>query len=143
MAETFTIESSETGPEGERASLTLRPHDANYFLAEVQSAGLHATAQINSGARRGFAWEGFGDFFAGIAANWKGRTGRREWRSLEGDLKLDAEIGATGRVSIGIYLHYRAPAQWKVQFAISIESARLDQLAAEARSFEKLALSAT
>jgi hypothetical protein len=143
MAETFTIESSQVGPEGERASLTLRPHDANYFLAEVHSAGLHATAQINSGARRGFAWEGFGEFFTGIAANWKGWTGRRKWRSLEGDLKLDAENGGTGPVSIGIYLHYGAPAQWKVQFAISVESARLDQLAAEARSFEKLALSAT
>ncbi len=143
MAETFTIESSQIGPEGERASLTVRPHDANYFLAAVSSPGLHASAQINSGARRGFAWDGFGGFFTEIAANWKGWTGRREWKSLEGDLKLDAENGGSGAVSIGVYLHYGAPAQWKVQFAMSVESARLDQLAAEARSFEKLALSGT
>jgi hypothetical protein len=143
MAETFTIESAEFGPEGERASLTLRPHDANYFLAEMRSAGLQAIAQINSGARRGFAWEGFGEFFTGIAANWKGWTGRREWKSLEGDLKLDAENGGRGLVAIGVYVHYGAPAQWKVQFAIRVESARLDQLATDARSFERSALSAT
>jgi hypothetical protein len=143
VTKTFTIESSSVGNEGERASLTLGPYTRHSFGAEVRRDRLRATAQIVSRVHRGHPSEGLGDFFSGLAADWRGWTGVREWSSLENDLKLSAENPHGGGVLLRVHLNHGAPAYWELDFGLGLESGQLDRLAAEARGFEQSARSAT
>jgi hypothetical protein len=133
MIEPFTIESRDPS-----ASLALRPFDRDYFLAEVRHAGLHATARVGS-----YLSGGLGDFFSGLAADWTGWAGAREWGSLEGELTLRAESDRTGHVYLRVRLRRGAPAEWEVEVALVLEAGQLGRLAAGARAFERAALSAT
>jgi hypothetical protein len=109
MTKTLTIESSNIGTEGERATLTLGPYGRGSFRAEVRRDRLHATADIVSRVHRGHQSDGLADFFAGLAADWKGWTGQREWSSFEHDLKLSAQSPRGGGVHLGVHLNHGAP----------------------------------
>ena len=133
MPEPFLIESRDPG-----ASVALRPHDRESFLAEVHQPGLHATALVYS-----YLSAGLGEFFAGLAASWTGWAGVREWGSLEGELTLRAESDRTGHVYLTVRLRRGAPPEWEVEAALVLEAGQLERLAAAARAFERSALSAT
>jgi hypothetical protein len=143
VTKTFTIESSSVGKEGERASLTLGPYANDSFRAEVRRDRLHATADIVSRAYRGYPSEGLADFFSGLAADWKGWTGLREWSSFENDLKLSAQSPRGGGVLLSVHINHGAPPYWELDFGLGVEPGQLDGLAAEARGFEQSARRAT
>jgi Family of unknown function (DUF6228) len=143
MTNTFTIESSNVGTEGERATLTLGPYVRGSFLAEVRRDRLHATADIVSRIHRGHPSDGLADFFAGLATDWKGWTGQREWSSFENDLRLSAESPRGGGVHLRVRLNHGAPPYWQLDFGLGLEPGQLERLAAESRGFEQSARSAT
>jgi len=136
------IESSQAGSEGERPSLTLGPYEGHSFLAEARHDRLRASARIVSKLFRGRSTEGLEEFFKGIAADWKGWDGKREWVSVERDLYLSA-TGDRGRVDLRIHLHYAAPPEWELDFTLPLEASQLDQLAADASAFEQSAARAS
>jgi len=72
---------------------------------------------------------GLADFFAGIAADWRGWTGSREWASLDGELTLRAESDRTGHVYLRARLRHGAPAEWLVAVVLVLEGGQLDRLA--------------
>lgn len=133
MTEIFTIASRDRG-----ASLILSPLDGDYFSAQLIHPGLDAQARVGS-----YMCEGLGDFFAGMADDWKGWSGSRTWASLEGELRLSAESDRTGHVYLGAHLHDGAPARWTVELGLIVEAGQLERLASMARAFEKSVLSAT
>jgi hypothetical protein len=139
VTKTFTIESSVIGNERERASLTLGPYASDSFRAEVRRDRLHATADIVTRVRRGQPSDGLADYFAGLAANWKGWSGQREWTSFERDLKLSAQSHHTGHIDLHVNLNHGAPPYWELQFGIALEAGELERLSVEAREFEQSA----
>ena len=143
MTNILTIESSEVGTEGERATLTLGPYGAGSFRVEVRRDRLHATAEIVSRVHRGHQSDGLADFFAGIAADWKGWSGQRDWRSLESDLRLSAESPHGGGVHLVVHLSHGAPPYWELDFSLGLEPGQLERLAAESHAFEQSARTAT
>ena len=133
VVEAFVIESRDAG-----ASLALRANSRAYFLAELRSAGLAATALVSRYMSFGLA-----DFFGGIAADWTGWEGVREWSSLEGELALDAESDRTGHVHLRVGLRCGAPPEWETHAGLLLESGQLDQLASAAQGFEHWVIRAT
>jgi len=139
VTKTFTIESSTVGNEGERASLTLGPYANDSFRAEVRRDRLHASADIVSRVHRGHPSDGLADFFTGLAANWKGWSGQREWISFERDLKLSAQSHHTGHIHLHVHLNHGAPPSWELGFGLGLEAGELERLSTEARAFEQSA----
>jgi hypothetical protein len=133
MADTFVIESSEAG-----ATLELSALDSNFFLARVTHGGLDATARVGS-----YLSTGLGDFFASLAADWKGWEGARRWESLEGELSLAAESDRTGHVDLLVHLHNGAPVRWKLDLHLTLEAGQLERIVGGARRFERSAISAS
>jgi hypothetical protein len=132
MADSFTVQSRDPG-----ASLTLRSHDRDYVIAALRHSGLDAAARVGTYLSGGLA-----DFFAGLAAEWRGWRGRRTWSSLEDELTLAAESDRTGHVYLRVHLHDGSPARWTVEAELVLEAGQLEQLASEARTFEQVAFSA-
>lgn len=139
MTKTFTIESSNIGNERERASLTLGPYASDSFRAEVRRDRLHAATDIITRVRRGHPSDGLADYFAGLAANWQGWSGPREWSSFESDLKLSAQNHQTGHIHLHVHLNHGAPPYWEVDFELGLEAGELERLTGEARAFEQSA----
>lgn len=75
-------------------------------------------------------------FFAGLAADWRGWSGKREWSSLEGELALDATIDSTGHVNMSVQIRSGPyPFDWRLSAMILIEAGQLDSLAASVGAF--------
>jgi hypothetical protein len=133
VVEALVIESCDA-----RSSLALRASDRAYFLADLRGAGLAATALVSRHMSLGLA-----GFFAGIAADWTGWDGVREWRSFEGELTLHAESQRTGHVHLRVDLRCGTPPDWKAQAGLLLESGQLDRLASAAQEFEDWVIRAT
>ena len=132
MTDAFTIKSAADG-----ASLILRWEDPDQFQAEIRRPRLGANTRVASRvARSGDQSDGLAEFFGGLAADWKGWIGSREWKSLERDLILSAKHGPGG-IALKMQLHHGAPPVWKLECELGLESAQLDQLATAAATFER------
>jgi hypothetical protein len=132
MTDAFIIKSATDG-----ASLILRWTDPTSFQAEIRRPRLDASTRVLSRVgRSGDQSDGLDKFFGGLAADWKGWTGSREWKSLERDLILSAKHGPGG-IGLKVQLHDGAPPVWKLEFELGLESVQLDQLAAAAATFER------
>lgn len=132
MVEPFTVQSR-----SDHASLELRPHDRDYFIAALRIRGLEATARVSS-----YMSGGLGEFFAGLAAEWRGWKGVRAWSSLEGELQLRAKSDRSGHVFFTVQLRDGAPARWEAEVELIVEAGQLDRLAASAREFEAAVVTA-
>lgn len=133
MTEPFIVQSRDAG-----ASLTLRPFDRDHFVAEVRHVGMEASARVSS-----YMSDGLGDFFGGLAADWRGWAGTREWSALEGELRLTARTDRTGHTYMRVQLRDGAPAHWTAEAELVLEAGQLGRLAAAAQAFEREAISAT
>ena len=71
----------------------------------------------------------FAELFEDLAANWRGWLGRKEWRSLEGELRLTAECDRLGHVWITTELGQGSPAAWTATLVVLVEAGQLDGLA--------------
>jgi hypothetical protein len=76
----------------EDQGLRLLPDDPGsnpeHVVAQLRSAGLTATRRVYHGYTQGFA--DLANYFAELAADWRGWDGSRAWESVEGDLRIEA-----------------------------------------------------
>jgi hypothetical protein len=125
MALSLRIESAR-----EQAFLELKPLDKDYFVAQIHDNGLEAIARVSS-----YMSFGLGEFFAGLASDWKGWEGERKWSSMEGELTLSARTDGLGHVYLLVYLCNGTPPTWDVRAELCLEAGALDRYAARARLF--------
>lgn len=73
-------------------------------------------------------------FFAGLADDWRGWAGAREWGAHEGGLALSCTHDGRGTVSMGTEL--RDPnLGWVVRAVVPLDAGQLEQLARETAEF--------
>ena len=132
MIECFAVQSSDDG-----ARFELRRHNKGHLVAELRSRGLDASVLVSA-----YMFGGFAAFFGGLATDWKGWKGAREWRALEGELNLKAESDRTGHIYLSVELRDGAPPRWQVNSGLVLEAGQLDRLAASGREFEQSITSA-
>lgn len=72
--------------------LRLRPEpddpSLDYLVADLVDDGLTATKRVYAHYASG--WRDLAAFFGGLATDWRGWSGTREWASIESDLKIEA-----------------------------------------------------
>jgi hypothetical protein len=82
--------------------------------------------------------ETFAGFFERIAANWRSWREVEEWRSLEGEIHVQAGMDPAGHVSFQVRLAEGAPSRWTAAATVVTEAGQLDRIAAEARDFARV-----
>jgi len=65
-------------------------------------------------------WRELADFFAGLAADWRGWSGVREWTSLESDLKIEARH-EFGHVQLHVTLTDWGDGGWGAYADLTVE----------------------
>jgi hypothetical protein len=126
MKPTVTLKSAH-----DRTTLEFIERGGGYFLGRISGPNLQATAKI-------YEYEPmyFKRFFADLAANWNGWTGKKEWKSLEGELALSATINSTGHVTLSVQLRSGPyPYDWNLSARILLEAGQLDRLAHSVAAF--------
>lgn len=77
--------------------------DDGYWMAELQCGTLNASLRFYE-----IGIGGLPKYFGGLAANWRGWRGEREWESLEGGVRLIATHDRLGTVSLTAELRTEA-----------------------------------
>jgi hypothetical protein len=119
-------------------ALRMREDVRDYFVVELVGPSLAASVRVNT-----FMMAGFADFFAGMAAAWRGWTGEKMWRSIEGELLMRATSDRLGHITITADICAGAPPAWTVSSTILLEAGQLGDLARAARRFEDSVLHAS
>jgi hypothetical protein len=80
----------EIGSASDHLRLRTEPDDPtlDYLVADLSAEGLTATKRVYTHYASG--WHQLAEFFAGLAADWRGWSGAREWSSIESDLAIQA-----------------------------------------------------
>ena len=80
--------------------------------------------------------QGWSEFFADLAASWKGWVGAKERESLEGHLKVIATADSLGHISLRVKLRDVIPsADWRAEGILVVEAGQLDAIATQAKAF--------
>ena len=102
------------------------------YLVAVSGDGLEAEAGVTS-----LEGDSLEDYLSGLAADFRGWVGIREWRSLEGQFGIDATWANRGRVTLRFRL--RPPgyaAGWEVSAEFEVDAgAEMEALSAEVAGF--------
>lgn len=80
----------------------------DYLEAHLTAEGLAVTKTVYT--HHGSEWHQLADFFAGLANDWRGWSGVREWASIESDLRIEARH-QHGHVQLRIILRHDL-AEW-------------------------------
>jgi hypothetical protein len=126
MGGTVTLKSAHDG-----TTLELFERGGGYFLARIAGPNFQATTKV-------YEYEPIylTQFFADLAANWKGWTAKKEWGSLEGELHFSATCDSTGHINLSIQLRSSAhPFGWNLASTILLEAGQLDRLAQSVVAF--------
>jgi hypothetical protein len=99
--------------------------------ARVRVPSLDASALVHLHSSQD---AGLPEFFAALAADWKGWTGAREWQTLEGGLTLSCTHDGRGTISMGPELR-ELNLGWVVRAIVPIDAGQLEQVAADVAAF--------
>lgn len=78
------------------------------------------------------------DFFADIAANWKGWTDVKEWKAAEHPFKLSGSHDGLGHIALDVQLGSGwHEGDWRVQSRILIDAGLLDEVATRVLAFAR------
>ena len=92
---------------------------AEYLSITVEGPDLRATRQVYEGWSGGF--ESLANFLAGLAEDWRGWSGAREYQSIEGDLRISATHD--GHVNLNVLLwESTQPDGWRVEAAVRLDA---------------------
>ena len=91
------------------------------------------TAQTNIWLGPAGAEEPLPDFFADLAENWRGWSGTKEWRGMEGGLRLSCTHDKVGHVTLGISLSSNSGSGWETRVDVPVDPGQLDHIASEVR----------
>ena len=112
-------------------SLELFDRGGGYFLARLVGPNLQGTAKVYE-----YVPVHLKAFFDGLAANWQGWPGKRQWGSLEGELSLSATIDSSGHIMLSVEMRSGSyPFDWRLSAMILVEVGQLDRLAASVGEF--------
>lgn len=106
--------------------------DGDYWVACLDGESINAT-------RRFYALERtfLDDFFAELAAEWRGWVGAKMWSALEGDVSLAASHDGLGTVSLLAELRgepsSRAEPDWRAALVLELDAGALDRFALDAK----------
>lgn len=82
--------------------------------------------------------EWLAEYFADLAANWRGWEGVKEYASLEGQLSLNATHDGLGTVTIRVVLGQPWPPEWSFEAELAFGAgAHLERLAHELGAFQQ------
>jgi hypothetical protein len=115
-------------------SLVIRgdaPH-GDYWVARLDGESINATRRFYALGRTFLD-----DFFAELAAQWRGWVGDKTWSALEGDALLAASHDGLGTVSLLAELRgepsSRAAPAWRAALVLELDAGALDRLARDAK----------
>jgi hypothetical protein len=121
-----------------RAELEVAPADEGpapeHYTATVATRDLRATVRFYELRLRLAA------YFAGLAENWRGWHGPKQWASAEEDLCLTATHDGAGHITLAATLKRQSDSgrpEWEVRADILLEVAALEDVARAARRFEQ------
>lgn len=105
--------------------------DPESFVVTVIGINLSASAKVEA-----FMNTGLVEFFAGMAAEWRGWAGEKTFKTLEDELVLKATSTSTGHVRINYELRtgYDEYA-WCVTGTLHLEAGQLEQVAHDITGF--------
>ncbi len=106
----------------------------NFVVAKVIGTNIRAEALTYT-----YMSQGLGAFFGDLAHHWQGWPGRKEWFSLEEELKLSATCDRLGHIFLLVNLKTGTPPVWNLQIELILEAGQLEDLAAQACAFEAIA----
>ncbi len=123
-APTVAFRSSATPP------TKLGDYDHGYLIIEAETRGIRVN---HPAVLLGFEFNSLVDFFAELAQDWRGWSGTRDWRSLEGDLAISATSDDLGHCHLIFEIADGPLSSWSAKFeGISIDAG--EDLNALARS---------
>jgi len=91
--------------------------------AEISDHGMSAQTSVIVDGDDG---SDLGSFFQLLADGWRGWEGARVWRSLEGEMEIDARHDSRGHVAVGVTLRHGEPAfaadAWSARTVFTLEA---------------------
>ena len=127
MEHSTTIKSAHDG-----MTLEFSDRVGGYYRVSLSGSGFHGTCQV-------YAYEpgtGPDKFFRDLATNWRGWQGKKEWLSLEGELRFSATCDSTGHTSLSVRLHSGPyPFDWSLSGVLLLEAGGLEGIVAEVEKF--------
>jgi hypothetical protein len=118
-------------------SLTIDREDTPdpfWWRITLQSTDLSATADFDTDVVRFHALS-LADYFASLAADWRGWSGTRTWG--RNTLILEATHDGLGHIALTVKLGQNLyPNAWRAQVTLKIDAGALDAIARDAASFE-------
>jgi hypothetical protein len=124
MSEPIKLKSS-TSP----ATVEFRRGAADRFGVQVERPELTAAVEV-------YCIDGFRDplslveFLDGIARDWRGWEGTRNWSALEGEFSLSCRADRLGHIYMTVRLGGQIESEpWSVEFQINTEASQIEPLA--------------
>ncbi len=106
-----------------------------HFEVTLEDAGLHAVSEVHA-IVGGQTTDLPTRFFEGLAEDWRGWHGAREWASYERDLQFSATADRRGHVFLLVNLAAGASSdQWKAQASLILEAGQLEDYSRTFRAF--------
>jgi hypothetical protein len=127
MEHSTTIKSVQDG-----TNLEFSDRAGDYYRVSLTGPDVH-------GACRVYAYEPVAHltgFFRDLATNWQGWQGKKEWSSLEGELRFSATCDSTGHISLSVRLRSGPyPFDWALTAVLLLEAGSLERNASEIDKF--------
>jgi hypothetical protein len=105
--------------------------ELDYFSVELFDPTLRANARVYA-----YASASLPELFDEMAAQWRGWSEAKRWKSLEGELELSFTVDRMGHVAVSVRLAESLyPDSWRVQATALVEAGQLESLAKSVRNF--------
>jgi len=117
-----------------RGEWSGHPDAANYYFATIQTGSLDVGQNVYAFDPTN---EGLALFFAGLAEDWQGWDGVRQWSSLEGEFEVACEHDGLGHIGTTARLHKNRAygVGWTGEIRFEISAGELDRIANELKKF--------
>jgi hypothetical protein len=113
-------------------TLEFTDRDGDHYRVNLTGPNFHGDCSV-------YAYEPvahLSGFFRDMATSWRGWQGKKEWSSLEGELKLAATIDSTGHISLLVRLRSGPnPFNWTISAVLLLEAGSLEQIAGQVERF--------
>jgi Family of unknown function (DUF6228) len=107
------------------------PYESWQYQARIEAPSISAHVRVDDHLPSRFF-----EFFAGMARDWKGWSGEREYESLEHALKISAKHDGASSVWLTIQLRSGVSEDlWRASIEMSIELGQLPSVAKSAQEF--------
>lgn len=109
----------------------LSGYDGCTFEVALEGRPLSASVAVHD-----IQPEGWSEFFAGLAGDWRGWSDEKSRESLEGHLRLAATSDSLGHVSLRVVLRGDpGGSDWRAEDTLFLEAGQLERIAKEAGQF--------